>query len=124
MDATSAFGEFARQKRIQLGLTLREFCRRHGYDVVNMSKVERGRLSPPQKRSYLERYAQALGVQEGSDDWMTFFDLASSCAGRVPDRVMSDPELLPKLPLIFRTISGKPVSSQKLRELAEEIRRT
>ena len=118
-----AFGRFVREKRLELGLTLRKFCRNHGYDCGNFSKIERGVFPAPQRRPELERLAQALGLAERSDDWLLFFDLAAVSAGRIPQDILNDEQLASKLPLVFRTISGKPLSEKSLRRLAEVVRR-
>ena len=122
MAGTNAFGAFFKRKRLELGLTLRAFCRENGFDVGNTSKNERGLLDPPKTRTVLENYAAALGLKEGSEDWDTFFELAAISAGRIPDRVMNDSDLVSKLPLVFRTISGRKLTRQELQQLAEEIR--
>ena len=117
------FGSFFKQKRIELGMTLREFCRKNGFDPGNISKVERGLLPPPHGEDVKKKYAAALGLKMGTDDWLTFFDLAAAEAGIVPEDIMSDEELLKKLPLLFRTVRGSDLTEEKLRELIEAIRR-
>ena len=117
------FAEFARKKRLEMGMTLREFCRKHGYDVGNMSKYERGILAPPKSRAVLERYARCLGLRKGSEDWNMLFDLAALSGGRIP-LGMTEDELLPKLPLVFRTITGQRLSPEKLREFAKTLPET
>lgn len=119
---TNAFGAFFKKRRLELGLTLRAFCRENGLDIGNTSKVERGLLHPPKTRLVLENYAKALKLKQGSEDWEAFFELAAISAGRIPERIMDDPELLAKLPLVFRTVSGKGLSEEKLRELVDLIR--
>ena len=121
MEGKAPFGDFAKQKRLEAGLTLRGFCRKYGYDVGDMSKYERGVLSPPKSPAVLERYARDLGIAEGSDEWQTFFELAAISAGRIPEYIASDSDLMAKLPLVFRTISGRPLTRQKLRQLAKII---
>ena len=74
MPKNMRFGTFFRAKRNALGLPLREFCRRHGLDPGNISRLERGVLPPPKSRPILESYAQAL--QLGPEDWQTFEALA------------------------------------------------
>ena len=118
------FGTFFKEKRLALGITLREFCREHDLDAGNMSRIERGIAAPPKSETALRKYASALGIREGSEDWQTFMDLAAISAGRIPDRITDSPELLAQLPLVFRTMDGKPLSAQKLRELAEIIQRS
>ena len=119
----NAFGEFVKQKRLALGLALREFCRENALDWGNLSKIERGRMSPPKSPKALAEYAKALKIEKGSEDWRTFFDLAAISAGIIPDAIMSDEALVAKLPLVFRTIQGKKLSDKQLRNLAEVIRK-
>ena len=120
----SEFGAFLKRKRLEQGWSLREFCRRCGYDVGNVSKYERGVMRPPQSRTVLEKLARDVGLKSATEDWTTFMDLAAISAGRIPDRVMDDAELVKSLPLVFRTVTGRRLSAEKLRQLAEVIRRT
>jgi transcriptional regulator with XRE-family HTH domain len=119
----SRFGGFFKQRRIALGLTLREFCRRNGLDPGNISRLERGLLPPPQGRETLENYAKLLGLPKGSDEWYTFFDLAAAETGRIPAELLEDKELLAKLPILFRTLRGQKVPDEQLDELVRKIRK-
>jgi transcriptional regulator with XRE-family HTH domain len=116
------FGEFFKQKRIEGGHTLREFCRIFGLDPGNLSKIERGLLAPPRSREKLEEYATFLQLEPGTDDWIEFFDRAAACKGVIPEELLEDDELVASLPLIFRTIRGKKVSSKVLNELADKLK--
>ncbi len=118
-----AFGELFKQLRIESGQTLRQFCVKHEYDPGNISKLERGLLSPPQSVEKLEQYARALGLGEASEQWQEFVDLGLACAGQIPGDVLMDEELVPKLPLLLRTVSGKKLSREQLESLIETIRR-
>lgn len=122
----TSFGEFfAHQRRTRTQVSLREFCQAHGFDAGNLSKLERGRLAVPQSREVLERYAHALGIQDGSNDWYEFFDLAAAEAGRIPEDLLSDTEVAKKLPVLFRALRDEQSSDEeKLRDLIEIIRRT
>ena len=119
----SAFGAFFKDQRIRSGVTLRQFCLDHGFDPGNISRLERGRLAPPQSEAKLTEYAKALGITEGSDEWFEFFDLAAAEKGRVPPDLLSDEEVLKKLPLLFRTLRGRKVNAEDLQALVETIRR-
>ncbi|MFH1918569.1 MAG: helix-turn-helix transcriptional regulator [Planctomycetota bacterium] len=123
MPASARFGEFFKQRRIALGLTLREFCRRNGLDPGNISRLERGILAPPQGREILEHYADLLSLKKGSDEWYTFFDLASVETGRIPPEILEDEELLKKLPILFRTLRGQKVPDEQLDELVRKLRK-
>ena len=118
-----AFGELFYELRMGSRQTLREFCLKHGFDPGNTSKLERGRLSPPKSEEKLADYARALGLQEGSPQWQEFIDLGLACAGQIPKDVLSDEELVPKLPVLLRTVSGKKLTRKQLDELIEVIRR-
>lgn len=122
MSVKMTFGEFFKAKRIEKGLTLREFCKKYGLDPGNISKLERGLLPPPASRAKLEEYAKFLGLKKGTDDWMEFFDRAAASRGELPKDFLNDEEVIKTLPVIFRTIRGKKVSKELLDELIEKIR--
>ena len=117
------FGEFFRAMRAKRRLSLREFCLANGFDPGNLSRLERGLLPPPESREKLETYAKALRLKKGSDEWYTFFDLAAAERGRIPEDVLSDGELVSKLPVLFRTLRGQRVDDEALDDLVERIRR-
>lgn len=123
MSAFGLFGDYFKSMRIRKGMTLRNFCQTCGFDAGNLSKLERGLVPPPKSREVLERYAECLDLKKGSDEWYTFFDLASACTGQIPPEVMNDAQLVAKLPLIFRTLRGQEVPEDQLKDLAELIRR-
>jgi len=117
------FGEFFKQKRIALGKTLREFCMENELDPGNISKIERGRMAPPQSEDKLKELAEALDIKVGSEDWQTFQDLAAICAGKIPED-LKDNELLVRLPVFFRTLKDKKFTEEELKELIEKIRKS
>jgi transcriptional regulator with XRE-family HTH domain len=121
--AAITFGQLLKELRQAAGLTLREFCEKNGFDAGNVSRMERGLFPPPQRSDLLERYALALGLRRGSDEWVQFCDVAAASRGSLPDDLLSDEELLGKLPVLFRTLRGSPVPSEKLDELIEQVRR-
>ncbi len=65
--ASNVFGEFFKQKRLALGLTLREFCRKNRFDWGNVSRLERGVSAPPKNSDVLEGYARALQIRPDTD---------------------------------------------------------
>ena len=117
------FGEFIKKKRLEKNLSLRQFCLQHSIDPGNYSKMERGLLAPPASSELRGKYAKALGLHEGTDDWIEFFDRAAACRGEIPKEILSDRDLVEKLPLFFRTLRGEKVPKEKLKEIAEVIRR-
>lgn len=122
MAVSTSFGDFFKRRRRELGLTLREFCRVNGFDPGNVSKIERGILAPPQTKEKRLDYAKALGIEEGSDDWLDFCDLASMSAGKIPADIATDKNLLNALPVLFRTARSHDIDEDTLRKLIESIR--
>ncbi len=121
--ARNAFGAFLKRLRIEQRVTLRDFCSRNGFDPGNYSRLERGVFRPPSDREKLEQYAEALGVTRGTDAWLEFFDAAATSRGEIPEDILSDEEIMEKLPILFRTLRAKPVSPDKFDELVEQIRK-
>jgi len=117
------FGEFFSEKRKALGKTLREFCRENGFDAPNLSRIERGLQSPPQSKGLRLQYASALGIKEGSDDWLEFCDLATISAGKIPDHIVSDKELMSQVPILFRSIKREGIDKEKIDELLEALKK-
>lgn len=124
MTAKLSFGEFFKEKRISLRKTLRQFCAENGLDPGNISRLERGLMQPPQGSDKLEEYARYLQIKKGSDDWYKFFDLARIGAGRIPDELLKDENLVASLPILFRTLRGQKISEKKLEKLVELIKKS
>ena len=115
------FGEFFKQKRLELGMTLRMFCREYDLDPGNISKLERGRLRAPQSKDKLREYATYLRLN--SAEWEIFSDLAAISAGRIPED-LTEAEVAKRLPLFFRAARNKDITDEALKELVELIRRS
>ena len=62
------FAAYFKGLRLKTGLSLREFCLKHGLDPGNMSRLERGLVPPPQGRKKLEEYGRYLGLKKASDE--------------------------------------------------------
>ncbi len=119
----NAFGALLKRLRIERSRTLRDFCVEHGFDPGNYSRLERGVFNPPHDREKLEKYALALELSPGTDEWLEFFDTAAAARGELPQDLLADEEIVEKLPILFRTLRAKPVSPEKLDGLVESIRR-
>ncbi len=117
------FGRFFESLRQQKHLTLREFCRKAAADPANISRMERGAIPPPKNHKILERYATTLCLEEGTDNWYKFFDLAATTQGIIPKDILSDHELKKSLPLFFRTLRGQKPTPEEMKRIAEKIRK-
>ncbi len=113
------FGTFVKELRARQRLGLREFCLEHGHDPSNWSKIEREVLAPPRDEDTLRSWAKQLGLKQGSEDWLKFFDYAAVDAGRIPEYVLKDEQLVAKLPLFFRTLSGQKPSREDLEAIRD-----
>lgn len=115
------FGEFFKKARLETGQTLRGSCLAHGYDPGNISKIERGRLTPPQGGKKLKEWATSLGLKESTDKYQEFFDLAYACNGIVPPEILSNEEVVKKLPLTFKALRLNTGSTEQRDRLVETI---
>ena len=118
------FGQLIKKLRREQDLSLRQFCEVHSLDLGNQSKMERDLKPPPAATDKREELARQLGLSPEAPEWQTFFDLADLAAGRIPKEVLQDPELAPKLPLVFRSLRGEKLTEEQLKEVAELLRRS
>lgn len=116
------FGELIKKHRLALGQSLREFCLANGFDPGNYSRLERGLFPPPQDKEKLREYAVALQLKNGSSEWVDLFDRAFADRGVVPDDLMSDDNIVDKLPVLFRTMRAKQIEPEHLDELVKKIK--
>lgn len=116
------FGPYLKELRKQNRITLRQFCAEASADPGNVSKLERAVWPPPQDHKILERYAKALGLVEGSEDWHKFFDYAAVDHGILPKDLMSDEEVVKALPVLFRTLRREKPTSKDLDNLVSRLR--
>ena len=114
------FGEFIKNLRIERRMTLREFCRSAKLDPSNWSKIERDLAPPPRSKVVLQGIAEMLKVEQGSEEYHTLFDLAA--ISHIPAGLLSDEQVLDKLPVFFRTIRGEKPSRKELEELIRIIK--
>lgn len=113
------FGTFFRMRRIQQGLTLRTFCEQYSFDPGNISKLERNILNPSISEEKLQKYANALQIEEGSRDWETFFDLAHIAKGTIPPDIRSNLKISSALPAFYRSVRGEKLTKEKIEHLLE-----
>ena len=115
------FGQFLKEKRLALDLSLREFARRVGMQPSNYCNVEADVLPPPPAET-LARLAKTLGLKKGEPDYETFHDLAARGRDEIPadvERIVKENELIPAM---LRTVEYEQVSQEQLRGIIEDIR--
>ena len=119
----NTFGEYVKQLRLNRRITLRAFAEAVNMDPGNYSKIERSRLDPPRDGSKLDQFRKALGLDPDSEEWRELRRLAAIDRGELPPRILSDQQLMGKLPALFRRLEGEPVDDALLDELIATIKR-
>jgi transcriptional regulator with XRE-family HTH domain len=117
----NTFGEFLKEKRLALGLSLRELARRVGMQPSNYCNVEADVLPPPPVES-LEKLCRALNIKKGTSDFELFHDLAAKGRDEIPAdvvRIVKENELIPAM---LRTVEYEQLSKQQLRGIIEDLR--
>lgn len=122
MGTNRTFAQFFKEKRMALGLTLRQFCQLMSFDPGNISKLERGLFAAPQSEEKLEEYAKALRIIKGSDEWIEFFDLAAISNHDLGMMKLKNEKIIEKLPVLFRTLDNKDLTEEKLDQIIELIK--
>lgn len=117
------FGDLIKARRIETGNTLRAFCEEHGFDPGNVSKLERGRTLPPASEDKLHAYGLALGLRCGTTEWQEFLDFAAAARGEIPADLLTDDEVVGKLPVLFRTLRGERLDQDHFDDFINRIRR-
>lgn len=117
------FGEYIRERRLKLGLSLRRFCLDADIDPSNWSKVERKLLPPPTDKDTLLKVAEVIGIEPDTSEWNKLEDYANIDAGQIPKYIVSDDRLVQFLPAFFRSIGGNRPMSEEIQELLEQLRK-
>jgi transcriptional regulator with XRE-family HTH domain len=117
---TSRFGVFVRDRRGEIRLTLRAFAERAAIDPGNLSKMERGRESPPQDEAVLDRICRALELEEPAARELK--DIALVENGRIPSDILENEELMARMPVLLRTVNNQPLTDEQLAALVKAIR--
>lgn len=113
------FGEYIRNLRLGKRITLREFCKRTGFDPSNWSKIERGILQAPKSKKILDIIADVLDLGEESEEYVTLKDLAA--LSHIPTELVHS-SVVDRLPIFFRTIRGEKPTRNELEEIIKAIR--
>jgi len=116
---TPAFGKILKELRLRARFGLRRFADLVDLEPSNLSAIEHGRRRPPADPERLKEIADALGIVEGSDDWVRFFDAAGRSDQFPADvRHLAHRKLVPAL---LRTIDNRQLDDEEIGELINEI---
>lgn len=118
------FGAYLKQQRLKAGYGLRSFAVAIGMQPSNLCNIEYGRVLPPQDSETLGEIAEVLGLERGSKEWKTLFDLAiRHKKGALPADVVAFTRKTPGIPILLRTIQNKRLTKKELLDLADYIQR-
>jgi transcriptional regulator with XRE-family HTH domain len=114
------FGDFIKSRRIERGITLRNFCKDIQMDPSNWSKIERGVLAPPNDPILIENLALTLALDDEQKQEMS--DCADIARGQIPAD-LRDEEMLAKMPAFFRTMRGQEFTTEDFEKLRLGVRK-
>lgn len=114
----NVFGEYMKEMLIKRSISLRELARRTEMDASNLSKIERGKVYPPQKEQTLQKLAEALKLS--SEEKQRFFELAALANGMIPEE-LEHVRKNKAIPLLLRAINNKQLQEQHIKKLAEMV---
>ena len=115
------FGAIIRERRSELRLSLRDCALQANMDFGNLSKIERGRMAPPQDPEVVDRLISALGL-EGTDRANVLRDAAALENGRIPAGALADEAVMAALPIFLRTAQNRQLDEATAEKLVDMIR--
>jgi transcriptional regulator with XRE-family HTH domain len=114
------FGNYIATLRISRGITLREFCRRTGFDPSNWSKIERSVSSINKSKATIESILAAIGIEKGTEEYNTALNIG--LLESIPDDFSEEKNVLMELPVLFRTVRGEVPSEEDLQKLVDFLK--
>ena len=117
------FGARLRELRNAAHIGLREFCEKVRMEPSNYSRLERDITPAPQDHGKLEPIREALSLEPQSSVWIDLLRLADLSRGALPRRVMTDAEVMNKMPALMRRLDGEPMTDEQVEELVALVRR-
>lgn len=118
---TNHFGSIVRARRAELRLSLRDCALQANIDFGNLSKIERGRMAPPQDPDVVNRLISVLGL-DGSEEADALRDSAALENGRIPASALADAKVMAALPIFLRTAQNRQLDEATAEKLIEMIR--
>ncbi len=114
------FGPLLREMRLRAGHGLRKFAKSIGESPSNLSAIETGARNPWRMMEKLRKVAEALPIQEGSEEWDRFFIFARKEDFLLPglDQLMAREQTV----ALLRAVDDRQFTDEQLEELVEFIR--
>ena len=115
------FHELFKKKRMEIG-TVRQFAKEAGLDLAYVSRLENGVTLPPRDGAKLERLAVALGLEDGTEEWQEFMDLAAVAKNELPEDLRDNERVASVLPAFYRALRDKEMDEEELQKLLKLIK--
>lgn len=119
-NAVVRFGQFIRNRRIELLLTAKDVATAIGMQPSNFSNLEHGVLKPPQDAARLARLAEILQLKS-LPMRRKFFDLAAKATKSIPIDIAQIISTQEAVPLLLRTIGNKKLTQAELRRIIDIV---
>jgi hypothetical protein len=103
------FSDIFKRYRVKKNPGLTSWCREHSLDQGNHSKLERGIMPPPQNFARLHEYIEIFEIEEFSDDWHNFLNLALIENLKLPLEHKPDRNLAYLISIFFTHLQGFPL---------------
>jgi transcriptional regulator with XRE-family HTH domain len=124
VNSKQTFGGLLKRLRVEeADIGLRAFADLIDMKPSNLSNIERNRIPPPANRLAIARICDALGLAKNDSRREELYDLAAEAENRIPADVAEMVRNQPGVPVLVRTVANKQLSEEKLRELAEYIKK-
>jgi transcriptional regulator with XRE-family HTH domain len=123
-NSTKTFGAMLKKIRIEESeIGLRSFSDLINMKPSNLSNLERGKIPPPANKQTIDNICNALGLSKNDPRRNELFDLAAKKKNRIPADIADTMKKQPGIPVLVRTVANKQLSEEKLKELAEYIKK-
>lgn len=96
----NTFGSFVKHKRVCKKTSLRSFCKEINSDPSDWSRIERDLQPAPQNTTKLYLISDKLDLSPEDTDELLM--LARLSAGRLPDSIRNNPDIMPFLPILLK----------------------
>lgn len=115
------FGDIVREKRLESNLSLRQFAYNKGLDAAYISRLENGIAAAPRDINKLNGLAKALGLDEGSPEWVDFHDAAALSRNTIPTDLAANPVVPRLLPALYRTLRDEKLNEADIKKLEKML---
>ena len=115
-----SFGEYVKQRRESLGLTLKDFAANVDISSAYLCDIEKGNRRPPEK--YLEKFAEVLQITS-SDELNRFYDCAGISKNGQHSDINTYIDGLPSARVALRTAKDKQYTDEDWKRLVDIIKK-